>query len=78
MNIELDDVVKVTLSRRNLIDLVNQAQNGTNPFVKAPVSAQLIRRCAVEQGGSVVLLVQVEEDEAHYGDRTPGPGGRAL
>jgi hypothetical protein len=77
MNVEMDGAVRVTLSERNLRDLMQQASDGTNPFVdNVNVKAQLIRRCATPNG-DVVLLVQVEDDAMHYGDRTPGPGGLA-
>lgn len=52
-------VVYVALSRRNLRDLLaNEDGRG------------LVRTC--ENG--VTVVVRVESDAAHYGERVPGPG----
>lgn len=77
MDIVIDGAITVSLSERNLLDLLNQAQNGTNVFLPAggPVKAQLWRDCKQPSGEYARLFVQVEDNAAHYGDRTPGPGG---
>jgi hypothetical protein len=75
MNVTLKDQVLVTLSLRNLKDLLKQVELGSE-FVDGKLRlAQLIRSCAgPEDGESVFLRVVVESDDYHYGDRAPGPG----
>ena len=68
---EPDIGVYVTLSERNLRDLLAQFEDdrleGTVPH------ADLQRRM-----GNVFLRVDVQGDEAHYGTRTPGIGSGLL
>jgi hypothetical protein len=62
VNVTLDkhhSVVRVTLSRRNLQTLLLKLDE--------PSERTLIRNC-----DGVMLYVMGENDEAHYGDRTPG------
>lgn len=54
--------VTVTLSQRNLVDLLAQLQSK---------GAGALHRMT-DNG---YLVVVAESDAAHYGDRTPGPGG---
>ena len=59
-----DDRVVITLSRRNLKDLLAQ-------LLQEPLlDSGLVRRC--EDG--VLLQVRAERDRDHYHDRPAGPG----
>jgi len=68
---EPDVAVYVTLSERNLRDLLAQFEDdrmeGTAPH------ADLQRRV-----GNIFLRVDVQGDEAHYGGRTPGIGSGLI
>jgi len=65
MEMNVNDSVVVTLSGRNLSDLLFQFLNHGH--------AGLERRC-----GNVLLQIVVEKDEEHYvAARGPGPGGLA-
>ena len=65
MEMNVNDSVVVTLSGRNLSDLLFQFLNQGH--------AGLERRC-----GKVLLQILVEKDAEHYGVvRGPGPGGLA-
>ena len=55
--------VKVTLSRRNLLTLLAKLDE--------PTSMRTLYRKFHDS--SSFLVVQAEEDEEHYKDRTPGP-----
>lgn len=55
--------IVVTLSRRNLVDLLAQLEKNGH--------GSIARLCA----DGVYCTVTVEENELHYGDRKPGPGG---
>lgn len=64
MDVRFDGAIFVTLSERNVRDLLAQFEAG-DP------DAGLHRW--TENG---MLSVGIESNEKHYGDRKPGPGGR--
>lgn len=89
MDIRIDGEVKVSLSERNLRDLLSQVESGgaSNPYLRHEATgrvAQLVRACAQPQSEEdvangdpadrIFLRVVVETDDYHYGDRRPGPG----
>jgi len=75
MDVRLDGEIRVTLSERNLKDLLKQTVEGDNPFLVAdPATAQLVRSCEQPDGTFLFLRVVVEPDDVHYGERVPGPG----
>lgn len=59
----IENHVFVTLSRRDVLDLASQMSYSDG-------YGQLVRH--TEPGR--VLVVVVEPNDVHYGDRTPGPG----
>jgi hypothetical protein len=64
MKLTLDGpVARVTLSRRNLLTLLNKLSD--------PES----KRTLVKKGESTLLLVTAEEDDLHYKDRPEGEPG---
>jgi hypothetical protein len=64
MKLTLDGpVARVTLSRRNLLTLLNKLSD--------PES----KRTLVKKGESTLLLVTAEEDDLHYKDRPEGGPG---
>jgi hypothetical protein len=77
MDVRLDGDIHVSLSERNLEDLAKQAKGAhENPYVDGEKTvAQLVRVCTQPNGERVFLRVTVEKDDAHYGERRPGPGG---
>jgi hypothetical protein len=64
MNVLIDGGIYVTLSERNVRDLLAQFEAGD-------VGAGLHRW--TDNG---MLSVGIEANEVHYKDRDPGPGGR--
>jgi hypothetical protein len=76
VNVEFDGEVRVTLSERNLLDLMRQRTGEhDNPWLdQKPQLAQLVRFCLGDDGEGVMLRIVVERDEDHYVDRKPGPG----
>ena len=57
-------MVSVSLSERNLQDLIDQRENGR----ETPALSRM-----TEDG--YLLTVRVEADDYHYAGREPGPGG---
>jgi hypothetical protein len=73
VNVDLKDgPVVVTLSRRNLTQLL-QALDTLEPYGSEPYLVRWCQRYA-NSTDAVFLHVIAQEDEAHYGDRTPGSG----
>ena len=77
MNVGLDDgAVYVTLSRRNLLELIAELDD-----IKAgdgDYHAVLSRSCNIAEYGAdelIFLRIEAQEDDVHYGDRTPGTWG---
>jgi hypothetical protein len=66
MNLEIDGGVYVTLSERNVRDLLAQFEAGDS-------DAGLHRW--TENG---LLSVGIQADDAHYGNRKPGPGSGRI
>ena len=64
MDVKIADsgTVVVSLSRRNLVDLLASLE-------ASPEGARLVRMT-----GETLLFVLAEEDEKHYKGRTAGPG----
>lgn len=74
MNVKLDDgPVDVTLSRRNLLELLAELDSlrDEDGDMRPGDPATLARVC----GEGLFLRVTAEEDDVHYGDRTPGTLG---
>ena len=69
MDVRLDDgPVFVTLSRRNILELLAELESDYP-------TAVLSRWCTQPSGDSVFLVVEAQENDAHYGDRKPGTLG---
>jgi len=63
--------IEVTLSRRNLIALLGKLD-------RPGEAIRTLTRMAGDEGERYVLTVIAEEDEQHYGERTPGYMGADL
>lgn len=84
MNVKLDDgPVQVTLSRRNLLELLAELDElRAGGALMPPNSRALLSRRIplgrLDEDGSIdgiFLTVEAQEDDVHYGDRTPGTRG---
>jgi hypothetical protein len=78
MDVRLDGEIRVSLSERNLRDLLAQAESrgAKNPSLTVGDSliGQLVRTCEQPDGNYVQLRVVVEADDIHYGGWEPGFG----
>ena len=79
MNVKLDDgPVAVTLSRRNLLELLAELDElRAGGALMPPGTRAILSRQCVESSG-VFLTVEAEEDDVHYGERRPGTLGMLL
>lgn len=78
MNVKLDDgPVQVTLSRRNLLELLAELDELRAGGALMPPNGRAIlsRRIPLDEFDGIFLTVEAQEDDVHYGDRTPGTLG---
>lgn len=76
MDVKLDDgPVYVTLSRRNLVELLAELDAVRDHANWGGKVAVLSRRIPLGDGDTLMLHVEAQEDDAHYGDRIPGTFG---
>ena len=78
MNVKLDDgPVEVTLSRRNLLELLAELDAVAGLVLGTPPGGRAIlsRRVPLDEVEGIFLTVEAQEDDVHYGDRQPGTFG---
>lgn len=74
MNVDLSDgPVYVTLSRRNLLELLAELDDVRDHGARYVPT--LIRRVPLGAEDGIYLVVEAQEDDVHYGDRVPGTFG---
>lgn len=78
MNVKLDDgPVAVTLSRRNLLELLTELDSirANDGRMGQGSRAILSRRVPLDEVDGIFLTVEAQEDDVHYGERKPGSLG---